>query len=253
VKRFALVAAFTCALVLPARAEQLAVGLTEDYIRITSNFTGADIVLFGAIQSQEGDPDDAARDLVIVIRGPEDAITVRRKDQVGPIWINTRTVTFDKLPGFYFLATTRPLNEIAAPAVLDRYQLGGPSLRYTRDGRPATREDEPYEAAIWRAKSGEELYVETIGSITLIGDSLFQVKVPMPANVPIGNYRAEAFLFRNGQVVSAYSSPLYVDKSGLERFLFDAAHDNSWAYGIAVLLLAALIGWGASAALREPD
>jgi len=37
--------------VTPARADDLVSGLSTDLIQITSNFTGTDIVLFGAIEA----------------------------------------------------------------------------------------------------------------------------------------------------------------------------------------------------------
>ncbi len=53
-----------------ARADDLVSGLSTDLIQITSNFTGTDIVMFGAIEPSEEAAPAKDRDLVIVIRGP---------------------------------------------------------------------------------------------------------------------------------------------------------------------------------------
>ena len=51
--------------------------------------------------------------------------------------------------------------------------------------------------------------------------------------MPPGLYRAEVYLFQGGTVVSAQSSPLFIDKSGFERRVYDFAYQRSLAYGIS--------------------
>src|SRR5206468_1870341 len=99
-----LAVAFLCG---QARAQELVSGLSTDLIQITSNFNGTDIVLFGAIEiDQSAIAKD--QDLVIVIRGPPVDMTVRRKERVFGLWINRRQVQLSGMPGYYFLASTRP-------------------------------------------------------------------------------------------------------------------------------------------------
>ena len=110
-----------------ACAEDLAAGISRDKIEITSNFTGTDIVVFGAIENEEGQalPATEMRDVVVVIRSDKPyLVTVRKKERVGPIWMNQDEQRFAGVPGFYFLSSTRPLREIAAAEVLDQFELG---------------------------------------------------------------------------------------------------------------------------------
>src|SRR3954469_6878606 len=79
-----------------ARAEGLVADLTSHLIAITTGFTGASVVLFGAT--------DGPGDVIVAIRGPEREMTVRRKSRVAGIWVNTQEVTFGNLPSFYALA-----------------------------------------------------------------------------------------------------------------------------------------------------
>ena len=65
-----------------ARAADLVSGLSTDLIQITSNFTGADIVLFGAIEPAEDGAPPGDQDLVVVIRGPALDMMVRRKQRM---------------------------------------------------------------------------------------------------------------------------------------------------------------------------
>jgi len=44
---------------------------------------------------------------------------------------------------------------------------------------------------------------------------------------------------------------LFIDKTGFERRLYDFAYQRSLAYGIASVLMAMVLGWGASVAFRQ--
>ena len=67
--------------------------------------------------------------------------------------------------------------------------------------------------------------------------------MPVPAGVTRGQYNVEVYLFRDGEVISAQSTPLFIDQTGLERRLFNFAHDAPLSYGLACVLMAMLLGW----------
>ena len=75
--------------------------------------------------------------------------------------------------------------------------------------------------------------------------------MPVPAGVPRGQYTAEVYLFQNGNVASAQSTPLFVDQIGLERRLFGFAHQWPLAYGVSTVLMALLLGWISSFVFRR--
>ena len=83
----------------PARAEALVADLTNHLIAITTGFTGASVVLFGAI--------DGPGDVVVVVRGPDREMTVRRKRRIAGIWVNSQEVIFANVPSFYFVGASR--------------------------------------------------------------------------------------------------------------------------------------------------
>ena len=75
---------FLLFLAAPVLAEEnLVSGVSQDLIQITSNYTGSDIVVFGAVERQEK---AAGRDIVVVVRGPDTGLTVRRRDRVAGIF-----------------------------------------------------------------------------------------------------------------------------------------------------------------------
>jgi uncharacterized protein (TIGR02186 family) len=229
----------------PAQAEEnLTSGLSQDVVAITSNYTGTDITVFGAVEGAQG----AAGDIVVVVRGPEAAMTVRRKDRIAGIWINRARARL-RLPGYYFIAANRPLQEIAAADTLGRYELGLSHLHaetLASDGDPA-----PYVAALVRAQSRGGLYAEKDSGVEMLSSTLFRVRVPVPAAVPRGSYSVEAYLFRDGNVVSVQSTPLFVDQTGFERRLYDFAHARPLLYGLGTVLMAILLGWGSTFFFRK--
>jgi uncharacterized protein (TIGR02186 family) len=235
------------------RAEDLATGVSRDKIEITSSFTGTDVVVFGAIETESGEalPATEARDVVVIIRSEKPyLVTVRKKEQVGPIWMNREQRRFAGVPGFYFLSSTRPLSEIASADVLEQFEIGldriavGPAPGSV-GGPRAFRE------AILRTKVAQDLYSQHEGAVSFLSGSLFRTTVALPPNVPAGHLKVLVYAFADGQVTSSSTMPLFIDKTGLERGLTDFAHHWPLFYGIAAVLLSALAGFLASLAFRE--
>jgi uncharacterized protein (TIGR02186 family) len=244
----ATLAIVAAALVVPTcgRAEDLVSGLSQDSIEITSNYTGSTIVVFGAI---ERPVNNAPRDIVVVVRGPETAITVRRKDRVAGIWINRDRAEFSGMPAYYFLASTRPIGDVASPAMRSRFGLG---LDVLRGSAVHTHHDPaPFRTALIRREIQAHLYAETPGGVQYLSDTLFRVQVPVPANVARGDYTAQAYLFRNGYVISAQATPFTISNSGLERQVYNFAHDRPLAYGLSAVAAAMLLGWLSSLVFRH--
>lgn len=231
----------------PASAEDLVSGISQDIIQITSNYTGTNIVVFGAI---EGAPASQRRDIVVVVRGPDENMTVRRKDRIVGVWVNRDAARFEGLPAYYYLASTAPLSRIAPPEALDRYGIGLSALHPSLVG--SHHDPAPFLAAAIRQHQRVGLYAENPGSIDFLSETLFRARVPVPAGVIRGQYNVEVYLFRGGQMVSAQSTPLFVDATGLERRLFNFAHYAPFSYGLACVFMAMLLGWISSVLFRRP-
>jgi uncharacterized protein (TIGR02186 family) len=235
-----------------AGAEELAAGLSQDDIKISSSFTGTDLVLFGAIENEGGAAIGAVqdRDIVVVVRGPATAVIVRRKERLGPIWINRDQRRFSGVPGFYFVASTKSLNDIADAATLDRYHLGLSHLDFKLPSG-AVMPPTDYRNAIVRAKSHSDLYSEHPGGVQFLSGTLFRTTVALPSNLPSGTYDVNVYLFRKHEIVTAFSTPLRIGKSGVERVLFKFANDLPWVYGLLAIALAGLAGWVSAVVFRQ--
>jgi len=223
--------------------EPLVADLSNHLVAITTGFAGATVLLFGAVEG-EGD-------VVVVVRGPADPEVVRRKERVLGIWINRAWAEITDLPAFYRVAATRPLDQIATPAVLDRHQIGAERLGMQVHRKDKSVEDGEYRAAVLRLKRDAGLYPDKLGAVTFVGGRLFRTEMEFPANVPTGTYTVEVYLLRNGEVVSAQTTPLIVGKTGLGAEVFDFAQRYAPLYGLIAILLAASAGWLAAVAFRR--
>ena len=228
-------------------AENLVAGISQDTIQITSNYTGSDIVVFGDIEGQES---AAGRDIVVVVRGPDSDIVVRRRDRVAGVWINHDAASLNGMPSYYFLASTRPLGAIAGAAELTRYGIGLANLE--PDSVHSHHDYEPFRQAALRFLAREGLYHEDPGGVQFLSDTLFRAHVPVPASVSRGQYNVEVFLLRGGQITGAQSTPLFIDQTGLERRLYNFAHQSPVFYGLAAVLMAVIMGWLSSVLFRRP-
>jgi uncharacterized protein (TIGR02186 family) len=239
-------------LAMPAAAhgEDLVSGLSQDQIRITSNYTGTNITVFGAIEAIAANDAGAVRDIVVVIRGPDADMTVRRKVRIAGVWINRDAMQLHAMPTYYSVASSRPLAKIAGKETLERYQIGMINVQPESVGTHNPKKAEPFRQAAIADRAHVGLYSEDT-SVEFLGNSLFRARVPIPATVQRGEYTAEVLLFRDGNVVSAQTTPLFVDQFGFERGILNFAHREAFWYGLTAVMMAALFGWLSSLLFRE--
>lgn len=237
----------------PAAASQVSADLSENVIQISSSFSGKRLTLFGAI---EGLPTDEGVgdgwDVVVVVRGPDMPVTVRRKERVAGVWMNRRTVRFANVPGFYFVASSRPLSKITSETALQRNGVGFANLAIDQEG-PDVPESvaDVFRAAVTRHQRNQGLLAEAPEGVSFRSGALFRTEIDFPAVVPVGEYRVEVHLLREGQFVDAQTLPLFVNKTGIERTIYELAHDSPLLYGVMAVLIALGAGWLASLPFRR--
>lgn len=232
-----------------ARADgTLITDISNHLISVESDFTGTELLLFGAVKPPQGITGQDIGDIIIVIRGPQEEIVVRRKDRIAGIWMNAASHSFPAVPGFYAVASSRPVADITDANTLDRLAIGPERLQFS--DRPS-REPNPFKQAIIRQRIANGLYSDAKTSISFLGDLLFRTNITFPTNVPVGNYTAEFYLFRNGDLISAQTSPLFIKKFGVGRSIYDFAQNYPGSYGIIAIIAALLAGWIASVMFRR--
>lgn len=246
--------ALVLALVLasPALAEETFVtGLSTEEIALTANFSGSELFVFGAIRRDAPiDPAVDPLDIVITIKGPPNALTVRRKERRFGIWINTESVDVRDAPSFYAIATTGPLRDLLTETERLRFQIGMDHAVRKVSGHPTLDDTSSFTEAVVRLREKQELYEVLDGDVSLAEETLFQTSIAMPANIVEGIYKAEFFLVRDREVISSTTTDITVQKAGIERWIYNLSRQQPLIYGIMSVLVALLAGWLAAAAFR---
>lgn len=236
--------------------EKVEADVSAHNIEVTSSFTGHEIVVFGTVDySRQPTPESGYYDVVVIIQGPPIAVVARSKSNVGGLWINTGSLLFDAVPSFYAVSTTRPLEEIADADVLKANNIGFDHVRMRpRQGRvPTFTPDDlrAYRDAIIRLKQRDRLYPREDFGVGFIGRSLFRTSLRLPANVPVGALQAHVYLFKDGAMISSYSTPVKLERRGIEDIIHRFAMRHGFLYGLTTVLLAVGAGLAASTIFRR--
>ena len=239
-------AAILLLLALPAKAEEIVLGLSRDEVAITATFEGSDILVFGAVKREAPIADDSTLGVIVTVAGPDQAVMVRRKDRRLGIWVNTDAVEVDAAPSFYAVATSGPMREVLRDTEDLRYRISIP--RAIRSVGASVDDSLAFTQALMRIRKDRALYQVLEGEVDLEEETLFRTAITLPANLTEGDYEAHIFLTRDGTVIDEYITVIPVKKVGLERWLYNLAHEQAFLYGLMSLAIAIAAGWGASAA-----
>jgi uncharacterized protein (TIGR02186 family) len=239
----------------PAAAERLVVSLSNHRVTINSNFVGEDLVLFGTVEPDGGQPAlRSAYDLAVTVTGPRQTLRTRRKQRVLGIWVNVDSREFVRVPSYLAILSNRPVAQIAQQDTLRRLQIGLDNFLLPQRIGPDvadTVRDDPFRVAFVRLENQQALYSEIVSAVTFITPTVFRAAIPLPADVPIGNYAIDVKLFAEGAMVARTNSALEVTKAGFEQYVADAARDHGLLYGLVTMLMALVTGWIASVVFRR--
>jgi len=249
--RRALMLALFAPLALAQAEPVLVPDVSQREIDIRYSFTGAELLLFGAILYPGGRVPQDDVDIAVVLKGPVEPIIVREKQKVAGIWMNVESERFRSAPGFYAVASSRPLDDLIDDRMAAIYELG---LQYMQlsPGAGATPEvRQRFEAGLIDLRRRHQLYFEDPEGVEITDGVLYRARLDIPARVPVGDYTAETFLIQDGRVLAAAVREVRIEKLGFERFVANAAEQWSFAYGIVAVLLSLLLGWGGSLVFRR--
>jgi len=239
----------------PAAAERLVVSLSNHRVAITSNFTGEDLVLFGTIEPDAGKT--ALRptyDLVVTVTGPRQTLRTRRKQRVLGIWVNVDSREFVRVPSYLAILSNRPVGQIANQDTLRRLQIGLDNFLLPQRIGPDiadTVHNDPFRLAFVRLEGQQNLYSEISSAVTFLTPTVFRAAIPLPSDVPVGNFAVDVKVFADGALIAHTTSALEVTKAGFEQYVADAARDYGLFYGLLTALMALLTGWIASVVFRR--
>jgi len=239
----------------PAAAERLIASLSNHRVMVTSNFTGDELVLFGAIEQDTASrPRRGGYDIVATVTGPRQNLVTFRKERVLGIWVNYDSRVFENAPSYVAVLANRPLEAITNAETLRRLQLGLDRIVLVQRAAATIAEDapdDPFRRAFLRLESSRGLYREQANGVTFLTPALYRASIPLPAEVPVGTYDVDVKLFADGALIARTNSALEVYKAGFEQLVTTAAREHGFLYGLATALMALLTGWLASVVFRR--
>lgn len=232
-----------------AAQEDVVLGLSQDRVRITTNFDGSDLLIFGAVK-RESPIIDPPLSVIVTVAGPSTPVTIHQKDRRLGIWVNAETVEYTAAPSFYAVASSGPLEEILRQTEDLRHAITIPRAIRTVGAASMTQQPQSYVDALIRIRSNRGHYQSLENTVQLDQQTLFRTRIALPSDLTEGSYATRVFLLREGHVVSRFDTALDVRKVGLERWLFTLSRQQPLIYGVLSLSIAILAGWVASAAFR---
>ncbi|MBA2932511.1 TIGR02186 family protein [Sphingomonas sp. CGMCC 1.13654] len=247
-QRLAALAALLC---LGAAKPVLVPDVSDSQVQIVYSFTGAELLLFGAILYPHGRQPDHPADVAVVLKGPTQSILVREKQKVAGMWLNADSARFRSAPTFYAIASSRPLSQLVDQRTAAIYELGLDSLQMSPASGAEPAEQARFENGLVDLKRRSGLYVEDSHGVAIREGALYRAQIAIPARVPVGRYVAETFLIQDGKVVAGAVREVDIGKEGFERFVTLAAHHWPFTYGLVAVALSLAIGWGAGALFRR--
>ena len=251
--RRAIALALLAPLTMGAAAPVLVPDVSTRDVQIAYSFTGAELLLFGAILYPGGrvPQGDRPAEIVVVVKGPPESIVVREKEKVAGIWVNADRMRYRSAPSFYAIASARPIERMVDERTRAIYELGLDSLQLSPAAGTSAQDQARFAKGFVNLRKRTGLYRETPNAVEITDDVLDRASITIPARVPVGKFTAETFLIRDGRVLAAAVRDIDIRKSGFERFVAIAASEASLWYGLAAVLLSVGFGWAAGTLWRR--
>jgi uncharacterized protein (TIGR02186 family) len=238
-------------LLIAADKPVLVPDISARQVQIRYSFTGAQLLLFGAVVYPGGRPPSRPVDIAVVLRGPVQPILLREKQKIAGIWMNADSNRFRSAPSFYAVASSRPLPELVDERTAAIYELGLHNLQLSPGGGALPEKERRFEAGLLDLRRRQGLYSENARGVEINGGVLYRATITIPSQVPVGTYTAETFLIDRGRVLAAATRDIQINKSGFERYVALAARRHRLLYGLASVLMSLGLGWAAAAAFRR--
>ena len=238
-------------LLIGAAKPDLVPDVSARQIQIRTSFTGAQLLLFGAILYPGGRVPERPADIVVVLRGPDQAILLREKQKIAGIWMNADSSRFRSAPSFYSVASSRPITALVDARTAAIYELGVRNLQLSPGGGALPDKEKRFEAGLLDLRKRQGLFAENPHGVEVSGGVLYRAAISIPSQVPVGTYTAETFLIDQGRVTAAATRDVHIGKSGFERYVALVARRHAFFYGLAAMIMSLGLGWAAAMLFRR--
>jgi uncharacterized protein (TIGR02186 family) len=221
----------------------------HDHITIDFFYHGSTVSVRGV--------SDPGTDLVIKITSPEGHQVLRQKGKVGGLlWMNVGKLTFEHVPGLYFLHSTKNLTDILNKDELNKYVLGYSALETHSEVSPVSGDaaKSKWFDEFVKMKESSKVYSTSSGKIsTTLKDGLqeYYVLMDWPYQASPGDYTVTVYAVKDNKVVERAESKVFVEQVGIVKSFARMAKDSAAAYGLISILAALGAGFGVGMVFRK--
>jgi uncharacterized protein (TIGR02186 family) len=252
VKKFSALIVAAASIGLMAQAKPTLVpDVSARQIEIRYSFTGAQLLLFGAILYPRGRVPEEQPDIAVVLRGPVQPILVREKEKIAGIWMNADSSRFRSAPSYYAVASSRPIKDLLDERTAAIYEIGIGNLQLSPGTGDVPETARRFEAGLLDLRTRAGLYSENAHGVEISEGVLYRARIAIPSQVPVGTYTAETFLIQDGRVLAVATRDIQVGKSGFERWVTLVARRHEGLYGLAAVIMSVGLGWAAAMIFRR--
>lgn len=234
---------------------RLEMGLSVDTVPIGSDFSGRDIVIFGAlVDTDYAEIFSKKFDVIIEVIGKQEEIAVRKKERIAGIWINADSRIFRDVPAFYSVVGNKPLSDIADLSLLNSLGIGIQHLKARADKSDSVFEmlnEGEFNTALRRKMMEIGLFSEDLDGLEDLSPFLFRATLFLPPSIPTGFHTVKAHLFQDGKPIDVIEKRFEVKKIGFERWIHTFAQDYGLLHGFFAVFLAIFTGWFADLVFRR--
>jgi uncharacterized protein (TIGR02186 family) len=220
-------------------------------VEIRYSFTGAQLLLFGAILYPRGRVPERPPDIAVVLRGPVQPILVREKEKIAYIWMNADSARFRSAPAYYAVASSKPVPDLLDERTAAIYEIGLQNLQLSPGSAALHDKARIFEAGLIDLRKRSGVYVEDPRGVEITEGVLYRARIFIPSQVPVGTYTAETFLIQDGRVIAAATRDIEIGKSGFERWVSLVARRHEGLYGLAAVIMSVGLGWAAAMVFRR--
>ena len=220
-------------------------------IEIRYSFSGAQLLLFGAILYPRGRIPEHDPDIAVVLRGPVQPILVREKQKIAGVWMNADSSRFRSAPAYYAVSSSRPITQLIDERTAAIYEIGLQNLQLSPGTGALPEKARRFETGLINLRKKRGVYIENPRGVEISEGVLYRARISIPSQVPVGTYTAETFLIQDGRVLAVATRDIDIGKSGFERWVSLVARRHEGLYGLAAVFMSLGLGWAAALVFRR--
>ena len=218
--------------------------ISEDNIKIETNFTGKEVIIFGILND--------GQETIMTIKGPQKNAVIQKKERILGFWFNTKQITYNEIPSVFFIASSKNIEDILPASTIIKEEL---SFNYLLENKTSQRNFisdvslENWRDNFVRINKNKNLFKKY--NVEKIDNKLFQTRIFFPAKSIPGEYKVNVYQIKNNLILNNKEKIITLKKSGIGSQIYNFAHMNAAAYGLFAIIFAILSGFLAATLFRR--